>query len=310
MILIKKILENLLFWIVLVLTITVVSLIVFANREKNNSSQPSQLVSTAANSSKQLTTQDDWSQGSTLDDLDYISSAGSMKIDRTTSATAWDSTSDNGTDFIGDAGKLYYVTRLALYDSNWGWEVYRSDNGTDWTLVTDSGAGTGCGGGGEWYFVNFPARYMKVARPSGETCAEHPVLLEIETIPYQATHTSAASQITNTNLYQWQTFTPTYTQPANTTVSFRFRTSTDANTWTSWTAYQTPTSGSSLDITSLVTSKTGDAGSETFYKYIQVETRLTSSDGVSTPTVDSYSIGYHTNVPPDKPTGGTATAGN
>ncbi len=128
--------------------------------------------------------------------------------------------------------------------------------------------------------------------------------------PATATHTSAATQITNANLYQWQTFTPTYTKPANTTVSFRLRTSTDAATWTSWTAYQTPNSAEALDISSLVTSKTGDAGSETFYKYIQVETKLTSSDGVSTPTIDSYSIGYHTNVVPSKPTGGTATAGD
>jgi hypothetical protein len=125
-----------------------------------------------------------------------------------------------------------------------------------------------------------------------------------------ATHTSAASQITNTNLYQWQTFTSTYTAPANTTVSFRLRTSTDANTWTSWTSYQTPTSGQELDISSLVASSTGDAGSETFYKYIQVETKLTSSDGTSTPTVDDYSIGYHTNVVPDKPVGATVTMGN
>jgi hypothetical protein len=120
-------------------------------------------------------------------------------------------------------------------------------------------------------------------------------------------HTSAATQITNANLYQWQTFTATYDKPSNTNVSFRFRTSTDAASWTSWTASQTPASTVPLDISALVTSSTGPPGGETFYKYLQVETTLTSTDGVSTPTLNDYSIGYHTNVAPSKPTAVTAT---
>lgn len=132
---------------------------------------------------------------------------------------------------------------------------------------------------------------------------------QVYTSSASATHTSAASQITNTNLYQWQTFTPTYTEPANTDISFKFRTSTNAIDWTAWTASQTVASGGSLDLTSLVTSKTGDPGSETFYKYIQVETTLTSTDGVSTPTLSDYTIGYHTNVAPNTPTAMTAVVG-
>jgi len=50
--------------------------------------------------------------------------------------------------------------------------------------------------------------------------------------------------------------------------------------------------------------------SETFYKYIQVETTLTSTDGVSTPTLSDYTVGYHTNVAPSKPTAGTVIIGN
>jgi len=122
--------------------------------------------------------------------------------------------------------------------------------------------------------------------------------------------TSAATQITDTNLYQWQMFTPTYTTPSNTSINFNLRTSTDGATWTDWTADQTVSSGSPLDITSLVTSSTGDPGSETFYKYIQVKSTLTSTDGVSTPTLSDYTIGYHTNVKPNKPTAQSVTIGS
>jgi len=128
--------------------------------------------------------------------------------------------------------------------------------------------------------------------------------------PGIAVHTSAATQITDTNFYRWQTFSPTYTEPANTDISFKFRTSTDSTNWTAWSASQTVASGGSLDITELVTSSTGDPGSETFYKYIQVETTFTNSDGISTPTLSDYTIGYHTNVVPDAPTPGSVTIGS
>jgi hypothetical protein len=59
----------------------------------------------------------------------------------------------------------------------------------------------------------------------------------------------------------------------------------------------------------LVTSKTGSPGSETFYKYLQVETILTSTDGSATPTLSDYTINYHTNVKPDKPVAQTAVIG-
>lgn len=124
-------------------------------------------------------------------------------------------------------------------------------------------------------------------------------------------HTSGSTQLNGGNdFFEWQTFTSTYTKPANTNVQFRFRSSTNSTDWGSWTDYQTPASGSPLDITSLVTSRTGPTESPTFYKYLQVETKLTSTDGVSTPTLSDYSIGYHTNRPPNKPVAGTVIIGN
>jgi hypothetical protein len=139
-------------------------------------------------------------------------------------------------------------------------------------------------------------------RPVDDACLD---TIRLYTMGY-STHLSAPTQINGgDNFFQWQTFTPTQTVPANTSVSYRFRSSPDASNWTSWSAPQTPTSGNALDISSLVTSKSGD----TYYRYLQVETTLSNTDGASTPTVDSYTIGYHTNQKPNKPVAVTAVIG-
>jgi len=125
--------------------------------------------------------------------------------------------------------------------------------------------------------------------------------------PASATHTSGATQIDGTaNIFEWQTFTPTYTEPANTDISFKLRTSTDGATWTAWSASQTPASGTPLDISALVTSISGNDK----YRYIQVETTFSNTDGASTPTLSDYTIGYHTNVKPDKPVAQSVTIGS
>lgn len=130
----------------------------------------------------------------------------------------------------------------------------------------------------------------------------------VNTLPV-ATHTTAATQIDGSeggtkNLVSWETFTPTYTKPANTNVQFRFRSSADGTSWTSWSAYQTPTSGNALDISSIVDSGSGAN------KYLQVESTLSNTDGTSTPTLDSYSASYHTNIAPSTPTAMTAVVGS
>ncbi|OQA52596.1 MAG: hypothetical protein BWY43_00467 [candidate division WS2 bacterium ADurb.Bin280] len=120
-----------------------------------------------------------------------------------------------------------------------------------------------------------------------------------------ATHTSAATQIDGgDNFIEWETFTPSQSVPENTTLTYRFRSSTDGAAWDSWSEYQTY-SGSAIDISELVTSVSG----EDKYRYLQVESKFTSSDGVSTPTLSEYTVGYHTNVAPSTPTAMTAVVG-
>jgi len=104
--------------------------------------------------------------------------------------------------------------------------------------------------------------------------------------------TTGATQIDGgENFWEWEDFTPAQTTPANTSIAYRYRTSTDGATWTDWVA----------DIGS-VTSRSGDDK----YRYLQVEASLSNTDGVSTPTIDSYSINYHTEVKPSAPTAQTA----
>jgi len=302
----------------------------------------------AANSSKTINDKAEWEEG-TLTTVDSTSMAGSIKIDFSESQYDLTSipseniaiggspsigkdnaTNGNTSDYwqfeskvgdenaylIIDLGEEISASRINLYSTcpvfEYDCNMYSS---TDNITYTSLGNSSGAYSGGTFFSGSRTFRYIKataavvVSYEGYDSYARLNEILVYQT-PNFATHTSAATQITHNDLYQWQTFTPTYTAPANTTVSFRLRTSTDSSNWTDWTAYQTPASAEALDISSLVTASTGDAGSETFYKYIQVETKLTSSDGVSTPTVDSYSIGYHTNVPPNKPTGATATVGN
>lgn len=158
-------------------------------------------------------------------------------------------------------------------------------------------------------------RYWKISLISA-CCLPGPYHMVLDELEFystgsQAIHTTGATQIDGgSNFWEWQTFTPTYTKPANTNVQFRFRSSTNSTDWTDWTDYQTPASGSPLNIIPLVTSRTGPAETPTFYKYLQVETKLTSTDGTSNPTLSEYSIGYHTNRPPDKPVAGTVIIGN
>jgi hypothetical protein len=98
----------------------------------------------------------------------------------------------------------------------------------------------------------------------------------------QATQTSGVSQLDAGvhSSVNWGALTATVDMPAGTAISFRFRTSPDSSTWSAWSA-STPYSAS-VSLAGL-----------TQQRYLQVETKLTSSGGgASTPRVDDYSANY------------------
>lgn len=121
------------------------------------------------------------------------------------------------------------------------------------------------------------------------------------------THTSAPTQIGDVSsdpgryVVEYNSFDTTETEPANTTIDYRFQlvnasgVSTDG--WTAWA------SGDVADLATaypsqLTLSQTKINAGET---YLQVQSRLTTTDGVSTPTLSDYTASYHTNKAPNAP---------
>jgi len=102
----------------------------------------------------------------------------------------------------------------------------------------------------------------------------------------QDLHTSGTTQIdAGANISGWTTFEPEADIPANTSISYRFRTSSDGTTWTDWSASQVH--AASIDIS-------GQNGDN---RYFQVETTLSNTDGTSTPILHSYTINYTVSEP-------------
>ncbi|PIP31307.1 hypothetical protein COX25_00025, partial [bacterium (Candidatus Howlettbacteria) CG23_combo_of_CG06-09_8_20_14_all_37_9] len=74
--------------------------------------------------------------------------------------------------------------------------------------------------------------------------------------------------------------------PANTSISFQGRTSDDGSSWSGWSTASTPqTSGTSgsQSISNLSSSQ-----------WLEVQMNLASSDGISTPTLNDFTINYDT----------------
>lgn len=83
----------------------------------------------------------------------------------------------------------------------------------------------------------------------------------------------------------WVSFVVNDTTPANTSIIYETRTSTDASTWSAWETVVGTTIASPAQ------------------RYIQVRITLSTSDGVSTPTVSDYTITYNnSDTPPTNPT--------
>lgn len=319
---------------VVALLVAIVGLTVFFQKESLKKLSESTKKARGTTNSATLSSQADWEVG-TIDNVDTSTVPGDLKIDDLTmvvqnlSGATVTASPDTNKDkpLDGDHCLTGYWAPAAENDywqidfgHNTGGSIkayggsvvsltyqYSSD-GVSWTDFSEDFAfPPDCA---QYVFTNAANfRYVRIIQ-IGPIDPMGPALWEFELDAVSATHTSGATQITDANFWQWQTFSPTYTEPANTDISFKFRTSADGTTWNSWTASQTVASGGSLDLKPLVASWSGTEESPgTFYKYIQVETTMTNTDGASTPTLSDYSIGYHTNVAPGTPTALTAVVG-
>lgn len=222
-------------------------------------------------------------------------------VDGNTS-TAWSATlhPDDTMTWVMDLGSSYYVSKIRAntYQNTGSWgfaaEVYNGSWQGVGNFTMDSV--------GTWRELavnsNISAVRMTFHVGSGWGSDVISRINELELISNGfATHTTGATQIDGgANFWQWENFTDTKTVPANTSVTYRFRTSANGTDWTGW-----------VGSIGAVTSRTGDdSNNPTKYRYLQIEATLSNTDGASTPTIDQYDIGYHTNQPPNKPTAMTA----
>lgn len=293
----------------------------------------------ASSSQFPLTSQTDWDTG-TKDNIDSSSFSGSIKINnlassmlnlsgKTTVANADIANKDLAVDSNSntswglhplrsdasdywqiDLGQEYNLKKIstisscaAIYNDNF----YYSTDGTNWALFNFH---NGCGTDPATTegVIDINARYVRFVPfapvpncPPDVSCGFVEFYeLSLYAPATAATHTTAPTQIDGgANFWQWETFADTKTVPANTSVTYRFRTSTNGSDWTNW-----------VGSIGAVTSRTGDDSNDPVkYRYLQVETTLSNTDGASTPTLSDYSIGYHTNRPPDKPVAGTVIIG-
>lgn len=199
--------------------------------------------------------------------------------------------------------------------------VYYSTDNINYNFVTGMGEGDefdpDCGCDVDYFVLGnvISARYIKIAievtleaLPEMWFIAPAPagLVLEfyIDTYGGSATHTTAATQIdgqegsADKTLIEWTSFTPTQTTPANTSITYEFRTSANGSDWTNWSAPQ-EYSGSPLDLTGL-----------TANRYLQVKATLTTTDAGTTPQIDDYTINFHNNQKPNKPTAQTVVIGD
>lgn len=200
-----------------------------------------------------------------------------------------------------DLKSIHSLKRMRMYvEATWpfyyNFTLSGSSNGTDFSTIMDT---TSEYADKQWYQydINATARYVRLYIGAG-AWSDMRNLDEFELYSNAiATHTTGATQIDGgANFWQWETFTDSKTTPANTSVTYRYRTSANGTDWTSW-----------VGSISSVTSRQGDdSNNPTKYRYLQIEATLSNTDGASTPTIDSYTIGYHTNQKPNAPTAMTA----
>lgn len=287
-------------------------------------------LTTATSTSSSITSQEEWVQGATSNISTTL--AGSIEIDSKSSAfdlttipdgnitttgspstgknnatdgntvTYWEFQSaimDDWAELIVDIGSTITIQSINVYSlcpvMEYDCRLWIGTNGTDYpTSITFTGGGDNV----NIYSGSLSARYLKVRVISQfyegyESWARVREL--ILTAGATATHTTGATQIDGgANFFEWESVTPTQTVPANTSITYRYRSSADGSSWNSWHS-----------AIGDVESRSGD----TKYRYLQIEATLANTDGASTPTIDQYSIGYHTNLAPSTPTNLTAVVG-
>jgi len=173
-----------------------------------------------------------------------------------------------GTDMTYRDGKIY---AMAGYYKDETWEyTISTDSWRKLPLNQKYTYGRGPSNGASMVYAGGDSFY---ASPGTDLTDFWSYTLGTNNFVSSGTHVSNAIDLAYVN--SWISLTGTEDTPTNTTVTYETRTSSDAETWSSWQAL----SGSSIQSPE--------------NRYIQVRSTLATSDGVSTPTVYDYTISYN-----------------
>lgn len=175
---------------------------------------------------------------------------------------------------VAYGGRLWLLGGIKLYPY-YNNDVWYSADGVSWTQTTNAAIWTARGYfGAEVFDDNI---YVTGGAVSGS------LKNDVWYTTWSGTHLTATSQIiASANLTNWTTFEPQATVPADASISFNFRTSANGSAWTGWSV-STPYAAS-IDI----------SDQEGSSRYFQVLTTLSNDDGLSTPSLSSYTVNFET----------------
>jgi len=187
-----------------------------------------------------------------------------------------------------DLNDTYRLSRISVWQDTAGiFQFSTSDNGIDFSefgWLNGTYSNETVSGSGQAF------RYLRITNTTSGGAPAGDVQ-EVDLYTYGiATHLSASTQLDagEHTTMNWTTFAPVNSPvgapPANTTESFRFRTSNDSSNWSNWT--DSSNYAASIDIETLL------GVTDAAKRYLQVETTLANTDGASTPTLDSYTANY------------------
>jgi len=274
----------------------------------------------AATGSVTLTAKTDWEfTGATNNLTDTISSPGDVKIDMSSVEVTVESITSDGsvTGTLTDTTDGNTATGVSVASGNANVVTYFFDHSykisemrfysgdqdinaaMNICVVPGTGAALNCAGIGypaykllSAFAGNWPANSWKTFAIGNIETNEVKLVnggsdvelreAEFTGVPEGATHISAPTQVDgSTTLESWDTFAPSQTVPANTTLTYQFRSSVDGVSWPDDWSVATAYSGSPLDISGI-----------TARRYLQVKSNFANSDGASTPTLSAYTVNY------------------
>jgi len=182
--------------------------------------------------------------------------------------------------FMADGGDGYlYVARGGNFN-----QFYRySIAGNSWSQLGNTPASVYIGGSGE---ANGSNKIFMMPGPGTGAAADgiYTYVMQTDTSGFAESGSYTSQNHDLTSVYKWANLVVNYTSATNTGLSIQTRSSADGTTWSSYTAVAAAKQSGSTYTYNI---KSPAA------RYIQVMFSLTSADGVSTGTINDYTISYY-----------------